>query len=190
MWTPPERIRHAPLEDVAPTAEEAARSRLFSPITLASGLALRERPWVPAMVPWRATEDGFVTQEVLDWYGRLADGEPGAIVVEATGIRDVPSGPLLRAGHDRFVEGLAKLTETVRRRSGSWRPGCGGSRSTPRCCDTASRSCHRGASGEDGNDDNRTRAAGEKEAREKDDPAAGDRQILSLIHISEPTRPY
>ena len=29
------------------------------------------------------------------------------IVVEATGIRDVPSGPLLRIGHDRFVAGPA-----------------------------------------------------------------------------------
>ena len=52
---------------------------------LISGLELRERTWVPAMVPWRATEDGFVTPEVLEWYGRFADGEPGAIVVEATG---------------------------------------------------------------------------------------------------------
>jgi hypothetical protein len=39
-------------------------------------------------------------------------------VVEATGIRDVPSGPLLRAGHDRFVPGLARLVGTVRRASG------------------------------------------------------------------------
>ena len=29
------------------------------------------------MLPWRATEDGFVTREVLDWYGRFADGLPG-----------------------------------------------------------------------------------------------------------------
>jgi 2,4-dienoyl-CoA reductase-like NADH-dependent reductase (Old Yellow Enzyme family) len=117
MWKPPERIRHALPVLGAPTAEEAARSRLFSPITLASGLALRERTWVPAMVPWRATEDGLVTRDVLDWYGRFADGEPGAIVVEATGIRDVPSGPLLRIGHDRFLPGLAELVETVHRRS-------------------------------------------------------------------------
>ena len=61
------------------------------------------------MVPWRATEDGFVTDDVLDWYGRFADGEPGVIVVEATGIRDVPSGPLLRIGHDRFIPGLEEL---------------------------------------------------------------------------------
>ncbi|MFO0591411.1 MAG: NADH:flavin oxidoreductase [Polyangiaceae bacterium] len=118
MWTPPERIRHELPEDAPPSVEEAAKSRLFSPVTLGSGLVLRERTWVPAMVPWRATEDGFVTQDVLDWYGRFADGEPGAIVVEATGIRDVPSGPLLRIGHDRFIEGLAKIAETVKRRSG------------------------------------------------------------------------
>jgi 2,4-dienoyl-CoA reductase-like NADH-dependent reductase (Old Yellow Enzyme family) len=70
------------------------------------------------MVPWRATEDGFVTESNLSWYERFARGRPGAIVVEATGIRDVPSGPLLRIGHDRFLPGLARLVETVRRASG------------------------------------------------------------------------
>lgn len=70
------------------------------------------------MVPWRATEDGHVTPDVLDWYGRFADGQPGAIVVEATGIRDIPSGPLLRIGHPRFVEGLRELVRVVRERSG------------------------------------------------------------------------
>jgi 2,4-dienoyl-CoA reductase-like NADH-dependent reductase (Old Yellow Enzyme family) len=69
------------------------------------------------MVPWRATDDGFVTQANLDWYRRFAAGRPGAIVVEATGVRDVPSGPLLRIGHDRFVPGLRELVETVRRAS-------------------------------------------------------------------------
>lgn len=117
MWKPPERIRHALPVLRAPTAGEAAGSRLFSPLILASGLALRERSWVPAMVPWRATDEGLVTPDVLDWYGRFADGEPGVIVVEATGIRDVPSGPLLRVGHDRFLPGLTALVETVRRRS-------------------------------------------------------------------------
>ena len=66
-------------------------------------MTLESRTWVPAMVPWRATEEGFVTQNILDWYGRFAEGRPGAIVVEATGVRDIPSGPLLRIGHDRFI---------------------------------------------------------------------------------------
>jgi len=70
------------------------------------------------MVPWRATADGDVTPALLDWYTRLAAGRPGVLVVEATGIRDVPSGPLLRIGDDRFVPGLARLVEAVRAASG------------------------------------------------------------------------
>ena len=73
---------------------------------------------MPAMVPWRATDTGLVTEELLDWYGRFARGRPGALVVEATGIRDVPSGPLLRIGHDRFVAGLSRLVERVEQESG------------------------------------------------------------------------
>ena len=80
-------------------------------------LTLASRTWVPAMVPWRATEDGFVTQDNLDWYRRFAEGRPAALVVEATGVRDIPSGPLLRIGHDRFLPGLKQLVETVREAS-------------------------------------------------------------------------
>src|SRR5437868_12996057 len=89
---------------------------LFSPIRVGS-VTLQSRTGVPAMVPWRATEDGFVTRNVLDWYRRFATGRPGAIVVEATGVRDIPSGPLLRIGHDRFIPGLKELVETVKRAS-------------------------------------------------------------------------
>lgn len=99
-----------------PTAQEAARSRWLSPLT-AGRLTLEERTWVPAMVPWRASEDGFVTPAVIDWYRRFAVARPGAIVIEATGIRDVPSGPLLRIGHDRFVPGLRALVDAVREAS-------------------------------------------------------------------------
>jgi 2,4-dienoyl-CoA reductase-like NADH-dependent reductase (Old Yellow Enzyme family) len=95
-----------------PTREEATRSRWFSSIRIGP-IEARDRTWVPAMVPWRATEDGFVTENVIDWYRRFALGKPGVIVIEATGIRDVPSGPLLRAGHDRYVEGLSRLAKTI-----------------------------------------------------------------------------
>ena len=100
-----------------PTREEAAASRLFSPVRVGP-LALAERTWVPAMVPWRATEDGLVTPDVLAWYSRFAKGEPGALVVEATGIRDVASGPLLRIGNDRYLPGLRSLVDAVRAASG------------------------------------------------------------------------
>ncbi|MFQ5525423.1 MAG: tRNA-dihydrouridine synthase [Thermoanaerobaculia bacterium] len=117
MWKPPERIKHQLLRTRWPSADEAASSKLFRPLRLGP-IELTQRTWVPAMVPWRATDDGFVTDEILAWYERFARGRPGALVVEATGIRDIPSGPLLRIGHDRFVPGLRELVRTVERASG------------------------------------------------------------------------
>jgi 2,4-dienoyl-CoA reductase-like NADH-dependent reductase (Old Yellow Enzyme family) len=116
MWHPEPAVRHSIPETHWPTPEEAAGARLFQPVRVGA-LTLESRTWTPAMVPWRATGEGFVTRENLEWYGRFAAGRPGAIVVEATGIRDIPSGPLLRIGHDRFVPGLGELVETVRRES-------------------------------------------------------------------------
>ena len=116
MWHPPESIRHEIPLTRWPTRAEAERSMLFRPVRVGP-VELETRTWVPAMVPWRATEDGFVTRENLDWYGRFAAGRPGALVVEATGVRDIPSGPLLRIGHDRFIPGLRELVETVKRQS-------------------------------------------------------------------------
>jgi len=111
------RIRH-PLPPARwPTREEAARSHWFRPAPLGRRVVAEQRTWVPAMVPWRATGDGVVTPDVVDWYARFAEGRPGVLVVEATGIRDVASGPLLRIGDDRFIPGLRRLVETVRERS-------------------------------------------------------------------------
>src|SRR4026207_2107415 len=116
MWKFANPIRHKILETRWPHAEEAARSRLFSPIAIGK-LESRSRTWVPAMVPWRATEDGFVTQQNIDWYRRFAEGRPGVLVVEATGVRDIPSGPLLRIGDDRFSPGWRKRVGAVREAS-------------------------------------------------------------------------
>src|SRR5690242_20323566 len=116
MWKFANPIRHRIEETNWPTADQAARSLLYSGIQIGR-LEARSRTWVPAMVPWRATEDGFVTQQNLDWYKRFAEGRPAVLVVEATGVRDIPSGPLLRIGDDRFVPGLRKLVETVREAS-------------------------------------------------------------------------
>ena len=117
MWRPPQRIQYTAANGRVPTREEALASRLFSAKQIGP-VVLEQRSWVPAMVPWRATEDGFVTDDVIDWYSRFAHGRPGAIVVEATGIRDVASGPLMRIGDDRFVAGLQRLVEAVRKASG------------------------------------------------------------------------
>ena len=107
------RITH-PLPDPHPwpSEAEARSSRLFSPGRLGPVLT-RTRTWVPAMVPWRASEEGEVTPDVLDWYARFAAGRPGVLVVEATGSRDEASGPLLRIGDDRFIPGLRELVRVV-----------------------------------------------------------------------------
>jgi 2,4-dienoyl-CoA reductase-like NADH-dependent reductase (Old Yellow Enzyme family) len=117
MWHPENPIRHKLPAARWPSLEEASGSTLFSPIRVGATM-LESRTWVPAMVPWRATEDGFVTKNILEWYERFARGRPGAIVVEATGVRDIASGPLLRIGHDRFIPGLRDLVSVVRNASG------------------------------------------------------------------------
>jgi 2,4-dienoyl-CoA reductase-like NADH-dependent reductase (Old Yellow Enzyme family) len=116
MWHPENPIRHQIPETRWPTARQAAQSLLFQPLKIGP-IHLESRTWVPAMVPWRATADGFVTKDNLAWYERFAEGQPGALVVEATGVRDIASGPLLRIGHDRYIPGLRELVETVRRAS-------------------------------------------------------------------------
>ena len=117
MWKPPGRIKFQSTLGSCPSVGKAQASLLFSPVKVGP-VSLHGRTWVPAMVPWRATNEGYVTPEVLAWYARFAKGQPGALVVEATGIRDIPSGPLLRIGDDRFIPGLADLVDTVKQASG------------------------------------------------------------------------
>ena len=112
MWKPEERIKYIPTCENWPTSSEAESSLLYSNLRVGP-MTLEQRTWVPAMVPWRSNEQGEVTEDVLEWYERFAKGKPGAIVVEATGIRDIPSGPLLRIGHDRYIPGLKRLADRV-----------------------------------------------------------------------------
>lgn len=113
MWKPEERIRYQPIDCQWPTQEQAANSPVFQAIAVGP-ITLEQKTWVPAMVPWRSNEAGEVTEDVMQWYERYAQGQPGAIVIEATGIRDVPSGPLLRISHDRYIDGLSELVKRVK----------------------------------------------------------------------------
>ena len=76
MWQPPERIKHELPAASWPTPDQAARSLLFQPLELGPRTATA-RTWIPAMVPWRASEDGYVTDDVIAWYSRFAEGRPG-----------------------------------------------------------------------------------------------------------------
>ena len=56
MWHPDPFTKHPIPPTTPPSLEAVARSRWFSPLRVGR-LDLAERTWVPAMVPWRATDD-------------------------------------------------------------------------------------------------------------------------------------
>ncbi len=65
------------------------------------------------MVTWLSNDAGEVTDDIRLRYVRYAQGGAGMIVLEAMGIRDVNSGPLMRIGHDRYLPGLRDLALRV-----------------------------------------------------------------------------
>jgi len=93
-------------------AFRAADSLLFRPMEI-RGMRLANRVVLPAMVTRLCGDDGFVNDAIRDRYLRYARGEPGLMVVEAMGVHEAKSGPLLRIGDDRFVPGLADLVRRV-----------------------------------------------------------------------------
>lgn len=90
-------------------------SLLFTPLRL-NGITLANRVWLPAMVTWLSTDDGGVTPDVRQRYLRYAQGGAGMIVMEAMGVRDIASGPLMRISHDRFVPDLRDLVDAIHAR--------------------------------------------------------------------------
>ena len=90
------------------SSSDPARSLLFSPITI-NGVRLENRAWIPAMVTW-LSPDGTVTEDVRRRYVRFAQGaSSGMIVLEATGVHETKSGPLLRISDDSYVPGFKSL---------------------------------------------------------------------------------
>jgi 2,4-dienoyl-CoA reductase-like NADH-dependent reductase (Old Yellow Enzyme family) len=85
---------------------------LFEPYTI-NGMTLPNRLVLPAMVTRLSGEDGFVNKDIHDRYLRFARGEVGLIVIEAMGIHDTRSGPLLRLSRDEFIPGLADLAKEI-----------------------------------------------------------------------------
>ena len=85
---------------------------LFEPLTVGP-VTLRNRIVLPAMVTRLSGEDGHVNADIVARYVRFAKGEPALIVVEAMGISQAKSGPLLRIGDDEFLPGLRRLAAAV-----------------------------------------------------------------------------
>lgn len=98
-------IGQAPLRN--PTNLTVLSPIRVGPVTLSNRVVL------PAMVTRLSGEDGHVNADIEDRYVRFAKGEPGLIVVEAMGISQAKSGPLMRIGSDEFLPGLSRLARRI-----------------------------------------------------------------------------
>jgi len=85
---------------------------LFEPFTI-NTMVLPNRLVLPAMVTRLSGEDGFVNKDIRDRYLRFARGEVGLIVIEAMGVHDARSGPLLRLSRDEFIPGQTDLAKAI-----------------------------------------------------------------------------
>ncbi|MBP1739810.1 MAG: NADH:flavin oxidoreductase, partial [Deltaproteobacteria bacterium] len=87
--------------------------KLFEPFTVNGKLTLKNRIVMPALVTRLATEEGEITEELVERYLLYARGGTGLIITEAISVRKQKSGPLLRLSEDRFVPALRELTDRV-----------------------------------------------------------------------------
>lgn len=98
--------------------EDTGFGHLFQPCRIGS-MALKNRIVMAPMSTNFGTEDGYVTQRLLDYYERRARGGMGLVLVEATSV-DAPRGRglpyQLAISDDSFVPGFTRLAETIRRK--------------------------------------------------------------------------
>lgn len=89
-------------------------SHILSPLTIKS-LKLSNRVVMPPMGTNLGNADGTVSPENLAYLKRRAQGEPGLIITEITGVHPdgIVSPNQLGAYDDRFIPGLKKLTSLV-----------------------------------------------------------------------------
>ncbi|HUV59687.1 MAG TPA: FAD-dependent oxidoreductase [Desulfatiglandales bacterium] len=90
-------------------------SKLFEPIEIGK-ISVRNRVLMPAMATCFATGDHFVTDQLISYYAKRAEGGVGLIIVEATCIDD-PIGIALPhelcIDDDKYIPGLSKLADAV-----------------------------------------------------------------------------
>ena len=90
-------------------------SHLFQPLQIGN-LRLKNRLVLPPMSSGLADEHGFVTDRLIDYYVRRAEGGVGTICVEATIITPETAGvgPETRIHGPEYVPGLRRLVEALK----------------------------------------------------------------------------
>ena len=77
---------------------------------------IKNRIVLPPMVRFSLVkDDGYVTQDLIDWYGMIARSGVGLIIVEASAVEE--SGKLrenqIGIWNDSFIEGLTKVANEI-----------------------------------------------------------------------------
>ena len=85
---------------------------LFEPFEF-SGMKLKNRVVSVPVVSNLATEDGFVTDDLIERYRRIAAGGTGWIITEDVVVISRNSPYNLRIWNDTFIPGLKRLTDKV-----------------------------------------------------------------------------
>jgi 2,4-dienoyl-CoA reductase-like NADH-dependent reductase (Old Yellow Enzyme family) len=90
--------------------------KLFEPFNI-RGVILRNRVVFPPCDTNYATEEGYLSQRLIDHYSRVAEGGAGLIIVENTNVNPEPRAkarPLRLCAHDDpFISFLGKLAEII-----------------------------------------------------------------------------
>jgi 2,4-dienoyl-CoA reductase-like NADH-dependent reductase (Old Yellow Enzyme family) len=93
--------------------------KLFEPYTVNEKLQLINRIMMPPVVTRLATEEGSVTEALIDRYLLYARGGAGIVVTEAISVKKQKSGQLLRLDDDRYIPGLREMTGRIHGESGA-----------------------------------------------------------------------
>lgn len=96
---------------------EVEFKKLFEPGRIGR-MQVRNRIVMPAMATGFGSEDGFVTQQLKDYYEARARGGAGLVIVEFTCV-DFPRGKALRgqlaADDDQYIPGLKQLAGVIQK---------------------------------------------------------------------------
>ncbi|WP_040214529.1 NAD(P)/FAD-dependent oxidoreductase [Clostridium polynesiense] len=95
-----------------------AFNKLFSPIKI-RGMEFKNRVVFPAMGTKMASDDRFVTQQLIDYHTARAKGGNGLNFTEVASVH-TPSAPkkFLSISDDKFIPGLKKLTDSIHQAGG------------------------------------------------------------------------
>jgi 2,4-dienoyl-CoA reductase-like NADH-dependent reductase (Old Yellow Enzyme family) len=85
---------------------------LFEPLRI-SRLKLKNRVVLVPLVTNLATEDGYVSDELIERYQRIARGGAGWLITECVVVTPRKSPFNLRISDDRFIPGLRRLTDAI-----------------------------------------------------------------------------